>query len=142
MIRKVVSPLAICVVALGLSNVQAAPQQHDRDDPAWYQNRDNFYRGEGWKMRLFERVREDVTRVQQASFSRGDEYRLSKTIEELNDLQTKLTASNYDEPELDRVIGALGRVVADNRLNPKDRDVLTDDLSRLRDYREHHANWR
>jgi len=141
MIRKSVSPLAICIFALGLSNAQAAPQR-DRDDPAWYQSRDQFYKGEGWKARMFDRVREDVTRVQQNAFSSGDEYRLSKTVEELSDLQTKLTATNYDEPELDRVIAAMGRVVADNRLSPKDRDMLTDDLTRLRDYREHHANWR
>jgi hypothetical protein len=141
MIRKVVSPLAICFVVFGLSNAQAAPQR-DRDDPAWYQNRENFYKGADWKMRMFDRVREDVARVQQNAFAAGDEYRLSKTVDELNDLQSKLTASNYDEPELDRVIAALGRVVADNRLTPKDREILTDDLTRLRDYREHHANWR
>jgi hypothetical protein len=141
MIRKVVSPLAICLIALGLSNAQAAPQR-DRDDPAWYQNRDQFYKGEGWKMRMFDRVREDVIRVQQVTFSSGDEYRLSKTIEELNDLQSKLTASTYDEPELDRAIAGLGRVVADNRLSPRDRDILTDDLSRMRDYRAHHEGWR
>jgi hypothetical protein len=140
MIRKLIGPLAIGLVAFGLSNAQASPQR-DRDDPAWYQSRDQFYKGEGWRARMFDRVREDVARVQQDSFASGDEYRLSKTVDELNDLQSKLTASNYDEPELDRVIAALGRVVADNRLTPRDRDMLTDDLSRLRDYRDHHANW-
>ena len=61
---------------------------------------------------------------------------------DLTDLQSKLAAGRYDEPELDSVIGALGKVVADNRLAPRDRDILTDDLSCLRDYRDHHENWR
>jgi hypothetical protein len=26
-------------------------------------------------------------------------------------------------------------------LSPRDRDVLADDLNRLRDYREHHEHW-
>ena len=47
----------------------------------------------------------------------------------------------YDERDLDDVIGVLARVVSDNRMAPRDRDILTDDLSRLRDYREHHADW-
>ncbi len=140
MIRKVISPLAICFIAVGLSNAQAAPQR-DRDDPAWYQSRDDFYKGQEWKMRMFDRVRQDVARVQQVTFSSGDEYRLSKTVEDLNDLQSKLTASKYDEPELDQVIASLGKVVADNRLNPRDRDILSDDLSRMRDYRAHHEGW-
>ena len=40
------------------------------------------------------------------------------------------------------MIGALGKVVADNRLSARDRDMLTDDLTRLRDYREHHEGSR
>jgi hypothetical protein len=32
-------------------------------------------------------------------------------------------------------------VIADNRLSQRDRDILNDDLSRLRDYRERHDNW-
>jgi hypothetical protein len=26
-------------------------------------------------------------------------------------------------------------------MRPRDRDILNDDLSRLRDYRDHHADW-
>jgi hypothetical protein len=31
--------------------------------------------------------------------------------------------------------------VADNRMGPRDREVLRDDLDRLREYREHHEHW-
>ena len=89
-------------------------------------------------MRLFDRVREDLNRVQTVAFTGNDEYRIVRTKEELTDLQSKTVAGKYDQPELDSVIGALGKVVADNRLSARDRDMLTDDLTRLRDYREHH----
>ncbi len=71
----------------------------------------------------------------------GDDYRLDRTVQELNELQGKLANHIYDERELDEVIGALSRVVGDNRMAVRDRDILSDDLSRLRDYREHHADW-
>jgi len=119
--------------------MQAAPQ--DRDS-SWYQERETFYHGEGWHMHMFQRVRDDLDHVQTSIFRGGDEYRIARTKEELNDLQSDLAAHRYQQPKLDEVIGSLQRVVADNRLTPRDRDVLSDDLSRLRDYREHHANWR
>jgi hypothetical protein len=71
----------------------------------------------------------------------GDQYRLGKTIDKLNQLQGKLASHVYDERDLDDVIGVLARVVSDNRMAPPDRDILSDDLSRMRDYREHHADW-
>jgi hypothetical protein len=37
----------------------------------------------------------------------------------------------YDEREIDEVIDSLGR----------DRDILNDDLGRLREFREHRADW-
>jgi hypothetical protein len=39
------------------------------------------------------------------------------------------------------VIDALGRVASYNRMTPRDRDILDDDVSRLREYRDHHADW-
>ena len=134
------NPIRIMVIGaflFGLTGLQAAPQR-DRDDEGWYRTRDSFYHGENWRMRLFERVREDLNRVQTVAFPGNDEYRIVKTKEELTDLQSKVTAGKYDEPELDSVIGALGKVVADNRLSTRDREMLNDDLTRLRDYREHH----
>lgn len=115
--------------------VQAAPQDH------WYQERDTFYHGEGWRMHVFDRVRDDLTHVQATDLRGSDEYRIARTKEVLNDLQGKMAAHQYDQPQLDEVIGNLQRVVADNRLTPRDRDMLTDDLNRLRDFRGHHENW-
>ena len=141
MANRLIKSILIGTFLVGLSGMQAASAAQDRDDD-WYKTRDSFYHGDSWKMRMFDRVREDLNRVQANTFSAGDEYRINQTKEQLGELQTKLAASRYDEPELDQVIGALGKVIADNRLNARDRDILTDDLSRLRDYRSHHDDWR
>jgi hypothetical protein len=124
--------------------LQAGPQDRDRyrDPDAWHEGRDTYFRSDAWRMHMFQRVREDLDHVQSLAFTGGDQYRIARTKEELNELQNKLAAREYDQPELDEVIATLQRVVTDNRLTPRDRDILTDDLNRMREYREHHADWR
>ena len=124
------------------ASIQAAPQDRYRDPADWHDQRDSFYRTEGWRVHMFQRVREDLNHVQSLAFTGGDQYRIARTKEELNELQNKMVAGQYDQPELDEAIAALQRVVADNRLTPRDRDILTDDLNRMREYREHHEDWR
>jgi hypothetical protein len=112
----------------------------DRD--AYHSDRDAYFHEQQWRGHLFERVKDDVAHVREVTWpSGGDQYRLDRTVDQLNQLQSKLADHVYDERDLDDVIGVLSRVVSDNRMAPRDRDMLTDDLSRLRDYREHHADW-
>lgn len=114
----------------------------DRDFDAYHRDRDDFYRRDDWRQRFFQHVREDVEHVRSTAFPFGaDQYRLARTLQELDELQDKLARHYYDERELNDVIDALGRVLRDNRLAPRDRDVLGDDLNRMREFREHHADW-
>jgi len=113
-----------------------------RDDDAYHHDRDERFRGEDMRRRLFERIREDLDHVQSGAFPFGaDQYRLARTKQELDELQSKLAAGRYDERELDEVIAAMDRVVRDNRLSNRDRDVLTDDLGRLREFRARHNDY-
>lgn len=102
------------------------------------QNRDeNFWRGH-----LFQRVREDLDRIQQSTPKlSADEYRLVATKHDLDELQGKMDSHRYDEPELDRTIAAVERVANDNTLNPRDREMLREDLRRLREFKEHHDGY-
>ncbi len=106
---------------------------------AYAQERDeNFWRGH-----LFQRVREDLDRIQQNTPKiSADQYRLVATKHDLDDLQSKMERHGYDQPELDRTITAVEKVMNDNNLNPRDRDMLGEDLRRLRDFREHHDGYR
>ncbi len=132
------SLLAFCA---GMGMAQDRDREQGRD--SWYRARDTFYQQQHWKAHMFQRVREDLDRVQADTFpGGGDEYRIARTKEELGELQGKLATNRYDQPELDDVIAGMQRVIDSNKLRPRDRDVLNDDLARLREYREHHEDWR
>ena len=106
------------------------------DDDRLYRERDEFFRGSDWRQRIFERVRIDVEHVRSHTFPiGGDQYRLGSTIQELNEMQDKLSRGFFDRRELNDVIGALNAVLRDNRLSGRDREILSDDLDRLRDFR-------
>jgi hypothetical protein len=118
---------------------QAAAQY--QDDDAWHRTREEFFAGTDWRMHMFDRIKVDLDHVQDVAFGRRDEDRIVNTKERIADLQDKMAAGRYDGPELDDVVSSLDRVVSDNRLTPRDRDMLRDDLEHVRDYRAHHENW-
>ena len=98
---------------------------------------DRYDRGGG----LFDRVRADLDRAESTYYtSGGDHRRFNKVREELSEFQGKWANGRFDRHELDDVIGTLQRVVNDNRLSYRDRDVLQDDLYRLRDFRARNNN--
>jgi hypothetical protein len=109
----------------------------DRDYDRWHDQRRGWGR-EQWRSRIFERVREDLEHVESETFYGRDMYRLGQARRELDEMQAKLSAGRYDERELDDVIATLGNVVRDNRMSARDRDILFDDLERLRDFRQRH----
>ena len=47
----------------------------------------------------------------------------------------------FDERELNEVTDSLRRVVDSNRLAPRDRDILTEDLRRIDDFRARRENY-
>jgi hypothetical protein len=59
----------------------------------------------------------------------------------LDELQQKLASGYYDERELDQTMASLQAVVQGNRLAPRDRAMLTDDLRRMRDFRVRHDQY-
>jgi hypothetical protein len=120
--------------------VTAQDRDRDRDEDRYHR----VTRDEGWwRGHMFQRVREDLDHVRSVTFPFSpDQYRLSKVKTELNELQAKYDAHAYAQPELDDAIGALSRVVADNHLSARDREILNDDLNRLREFREHHDGYR
>jgi hypothetical protein len=123
-------------------SLTAVAQDQPRDDDSYHGDRDARFHDEHWRGRLFDDVRLDLQHVQAVTWpGGGDTYRLDRTVGELNDLQSKLANHVYDERQLDQVIASLGMVASYNRMAPRDRDILNDDISRLRDYRDHHADW-
>ena len=108
----------------------------------WYHDRDSRFQGEQWRAHVFEHVRTDLDHIGSAVWAAGKERRrLERTRQELGDLQGKLERGRFDDHELSDVIDSVRKSANDQRLSPRDRDVLSDDLNRLMDYREHHDHW-
>ncbi len=53
-------------------------------------------------------------------------------------MQTAFNERRYDAREMQDVMAAMNRVLSDNRLSGRDRDMLQDDLARLREFRDRH----
>ncbi len=124
--------------------------QGDRDRPgdrrpdmdAYYGDRDAFFRGNNGRAMLFQRIRQDLDHATSGAFPfTGDRARLERTRMELDELQQKLARGFYDERQLDETTAALQAVVEGNRLAPRDRAMLTDDLNRMRDFRARHDDY-
>jgi hypothetical protein len=110
----------------------------DRDGDGFYHDRAAAFRSDVWRTRIFARIRKDLDHVQRVTFPFGsDQHRIVRAQQQLDQLQNLLARGRYDRRELDDVVRALNNVVNDNRLAPRDREVLNDDLGRLQDFREH-----
>jgi hypothetical protein len=57
-------------------------------------------------------------------------------------MQADLDQGRFDNGILNDVIDSIRKSSNDQRLAPRDRDVLADDLNRLKDYQDHHDHWR
>jgi hypothetical protein len=118
----------------------AQDRDRDRDEDRYHQlNRDEGW----WQGHLFQRIREDLDHIKDSTQTIStDEFRLAATQHDLNELQAKMDSHRYDQPELDRVINGVEKVLSNNRMSGRDRELLTDDLRRLRDFRDHHDGYR
>ena len=111
------------LLVIGLSiQVQAAPQVYiSRDDPSM----------------LFHQVRSDLDRAQHDAFPR-DTDSIEKARGELNELESEWDYKEYTPRQADYVVAALERVLSANHLPFGDHNRLSDDLSKMRAFRDNH----
>ena len=108
----------------------------------WYHDRDARYQGEQWRSQVFTEVRRDLDHIWSAQgASEKENTRLDKTKEELGKMQADLDQGRFDNGILNDVIDSLRKSANDQRLSPRDRAVLSDDVNRLHDYQQNHNNW-
>jgi hypothetical protein len=104
----------------------------------WYHDRDERYHGEDWRPHLFMQVRTDLEHVWDGRAADRERERLGKTEEELTKMQVDLDQGRWDNGMLNDVIDSIRKSSNDDRLPPKDRDVLADDLARLKEFQDSH----
>lgn len=108
----------------------------------WYQERDQRYQGDDWRSHVFDYVRIDLEHVWSAYQAKDRErVRLDKTKEELYKMQVDLNQGRFDNGLLNDVIDSLRKSSNDDRLATRDKEVIADDVVRLKDYQSNHDRW-
>jgi len=108
----------------------------------WYQGRNQRYQGEEWRARIFDYVRTDLEHIWSVYQAKDRErVRLDKTKEELYKMQVDLDQGRFDNGILNDVIDSLRKSSNDDRLSTSDKEIMADDLVRLKDYQNNHDHW-
>jgi hypothetical protein len=108
----------------------------------WYRDRSSRFQGDAWRAQVFAGVRADLDHIYTVgAASDKEKHRMEKTKEELTALQAKLDQGVFDNGTLNDVIDSLRKSANDNRLGPRDREVISDDAARLHDYQKNHNHW-
>ena len=104
----------------------------------WYHEREERFRGEQWRAHLFMHVRTDLDHVWAGRAADRERERLQRTKEELTKMQADLDHGRWDNGLLNDVIDSIGKSANDERLAPRDRNILGDDVRRLKEFQDQH----
>jgi hypothetical protein len=131
--KKIIMAGLIAVMFLGVNTVAQD----------WYHDRDGRYHGDEWRSHVFVEIRTDLDHVWSEKHAADKERnRLERTKQELTDLQVKLDHGEWDNGHVNDVIDSLQKSANDSRLSERDRAVLSDDVSRLKDLQKEHNETR
>src|ERR1700674_3077208 len=105
----------------------------------WYHDREERFRGEQWRQRVFMHVRTDLEHIWSANRAADRERtRLETTKQELTKMQADLDQGRWDNGILNDVIDSIRKSSNDDRLAQRDRAVLADDVVRLKQFQDQH----
>jgi hypothetical protein len=103
----------------------------------WYHDREDRFRGEGWRPHIFMNVKTDLEHTWSAvKASDQKRKRLETTEGELAKMQADLDQGRRDNGILNDVIDSIRKSSNDSRLSERDRAVLADDLGRLKEFQD------
>ena len=104
----------------------------------WYHQRERRYSGDAWRAHLFLEVRTDLEHVWDVRAHQKERDRIAKTEAELTKMQADLDQTRWDNGLLNDVIDSIEKSSHDDRLARSDKDVLSDDLAKLRAFQKMH----
>jgi hypothetical protein len=106
----------------------------------WYHDRDQRFSGDQWRPHLFMNVRADLEHIWSGRAHDKEIDRIAKTEDELTKMQVDLDQTRWDNGILNDVIDSLRKSANDDRLDRRDRDILSDDVARLKEFQDAHHN--
>jgi hypothetical protein len=127
------------ILKVGLVLTAAAMTMVGQD---WYHDRDSRFRGETWRKHVFNEVRSDLDHVWSGRAAEREQARLQKTKDELVKMQADLDHGRWDNGILNDVIDSVQKSANDDHLAARDRDVLADDVKRLKEAQDEHNRHR
>lgn len=104
----------------------------------WYHERELRFGGEDGRSHLFLNVRTDLEHIWSDRAHEKEVDRITKTEEELTKMQADLDQFRWDNGLLNDVIDSIRKSADDERLSRRDRDILADDLIRLKNFQDMH----
>ena len=105
----------------------------------WYHDREERFRGEGWRPHLFTYMKTDLEHIWSAVRASDQERkRLETTKGELAKMQADLDQGRWDNGILNDVIDSVRKSSNDDRLSKRDRTVLAEDVNRLKEFQDKH----
>jgi hypothetical protein len=109
----------------------------------WYHDRDERFRAQDWRAHVFMHVRTDLDHIWSANRAADREReRLERTKQELTKMQADFDQGRWDNGILNDVIDSIRKSANDDRLAQRDRAVLADDVSRLKEFQDQHNHGR
>ena len=130
-------------IILTTSLISGASGQISNAIQDWYHQREARFTGNQWRPQLFMHVRTDLEHITSArGASEKENNRLRRTEEELTKMQADLDQNRYDNGILNDVIDSMKKSADDDRLSPRDREVLSDDLAKLHEYQQNPSQWK
>ena len=108
----------------------------------WYHEREERFRGDRWRPHLFMHVRTDLEHVWSGRAADRERRRLARTEDELAKMQVDLDQGRWDNGILNDVIDSIRKSSNDERLAPRDRAILADDVNRLKEFQDQHNHGR
>ena len=105
----------------------------------WYHEREAHFRGDRGRSHVFLQVRQDLDHIWSANRAADREReRIERTKQELTELQARLDHGQWDNGTVNDVIDSLRKSANDDRLSPRDRNVLADDANLIHDFQDFH----
>jgi hypothetical protein len=96
---------------------------------------DYRYRYNDDQTRLLWRVQANLDRAAANTIDSGDRYRIISAKQEVMDVRNDLANGRMDNRELQQAIRSVRQVLNTATLTPRDRDILENDLVRMRELR-------
>jgi hypothetical protein len=86
--------------------------------------------------RIIDQTVTDIRAIHREAINGKERERYDNALRHLSEFDRDLERGHFDKDKLDEAIEDVNNVAKNNTLDPRERDLILEDLRRLRDFRE------